>query len=636
MSSIKVKTCIVLAIGLLSSGCATGPNGKPLSLEQSLKTTFASDDPCSNNSRNSGIAIGALVGVFLGKASGASNDESLLLGGAAGALVGGLIGADMDRRRCELSKIAKKYDLDVTFKDISIDGAPIANGAAANGQIGTRTTISAANLQTHPVSTVSVLAIRDKESGKTPGHFETGSDRLTPKAQDYFGAIAEQYAHNVALESEKDPKKREAALKQYSLDRRILLVGHTDDTGSSRSNADLSERRARAVAEYLKRKGVPEANIYFQGAGETYPVADNRTEEGRATNRRVEIVEAADESGFKGYLEARKPNLALYRANSLQAAPTTADAVGPSTDKATKAGKPAAVALAIASRQSKKTSPAGSAIKNSNKAVVATGTGKTSKPASAPDITNATTSQQRPAGNGLLAAKTNRSSSSVQTESTGPATKSKPASSHASSVATTHSNSTEKSLGDIDFGGTPVTAGNWKSMDIGQQVSTNSSFSFFSTAHAADDVRSVSCAQDRPRHSGDVKNLATGKTYSIREYMPGAARANWGAKVNGHFVGIYPVAVLRDGTIPSDKPNLVIFKNWINAATPDSTIPANVNAYVGDKGLLYRAFPENGPIKCIDVLIDHANPTKGMGSNIVYAKNGTNYQTDYNPTITRN
>jgi len=625
------KTAVAFGVLLMMSGCATTSNPSDF-----VKQTFASDDPCSNNSRNIGMAVGAIGGTILAKVLGGSNNESLILGAATGTLIGGLIGADMDRRRCELSKIAKKYDLDITFKDITIDTASVSNTPAANGQSAAASATTAAP-QPPAASTVSVMAVRDKETGKTPGHFEAGSDHLTPKAQEYFGAIAEQYAHNVALESEKDKTKRDAALKQYSQNRRILLVGHSDDTGSSRLNADLSERRARAVAEYLKRKGVPEANIYFQGAGEAYPVADNRTEEGRAANRRVEIVEAADESAFKGFLEARKPNLALYRAAPASSATDTAaansskpTATGKSSDSNTKTTSVAAAGTPAQGKQAQS--------KSTTKKTVAAPDAVASNVKAPPTATAAAAEKQHSAIADSTLAATGQPTSTAQAGKTSLAGQTATGKQAAPSAAntTTPSSSADKVLGDIDFGGTPATATNWKPMDIGQQVSTSSSFSFISTAHAADDIRSVSCAQDHPRHSGDVKNLATGKTYSIREFLPGAAKANWGAKVNGHFVGLNPVSVLRDGTTPAERPNLLIFKNWTTSPTPDSTIPAYVNAYVGDKGLLYRAFPEKGPIKCIDMLIDRANPTKGVGSNIIYAKNGASFQADYNPTITRN
>ena len=69
----------------------------------------------------------------------------------------------------------------------------------------------------------------------------------------------------------------------------IVSAGHTDSQGSDESNQALSERRANAVAGYLRQKGVVEARIETIGFGEKQPVADNGTAEGRALNRRVEI-----------------------------------------------------------------------------------------------------------------------------------------------------------------------------------------------------------------------------------------------------------------------------------------------------------------------------------------------------------
>ena len=69
----------------------------------------------------------------------------------------------------------------------------------------------------------------------------------------------------------------------------IVSAGHTDSQGSESSNQALSERRANAVADYLRQKGVVEARIETIGFGEMQPVADNGTAEGRALNRRVEI-----------------------------------------------------------------------------------------------------------------------------------------------------------------------------------------------------------------------------------------------------------------------------------------------------------------------------------------------------------
>jgi outer membrane protein OmpA-like peptidoglycan-associated protein len=314
MSVSKFRRTVIASTVLLISGCATAP-GQP-GFPQQFKQAFASDDPCSNNSRNIGIVGGALLGVVLGNAMGGGDDGSKLVGAALGGALGGVIGADMDRKRCEISKVAKKYDLDISFANIELQGA--VQTLASNNAVATQSGTSS----TSAVSVIgNTVTVRDKDG--TAGHFESGSEKLTSKAQEYFYAIATQYAPETAVEAQSDPKRKQEMLKQLG-NRRFLLVGHTDDTGSSQLNANLSERRARAVAAFLVRKGIPESSIYYQGAGESLPTADNRTDAGRATNRRVEIVELADETGFKKYLEMRKPQYAFYR-NQPAATPSTSE-----------------------------------------------------------------------------------------------------------------------------------------------------------------------------------------------------------------------------------------------------------------------------------------------------------------------
>lgn len=69
----------------------------------------------------------------------------------------------------------------------------------------------------------------------------------------------------------------------------IVAVGHTDSVGSDAYNQKLSERRAQAVKAYLESKGIDKSRVYTEGKGEKQPVADNKTKDGRAKNRRVEI-----------------------------------------------------------------------------------------------------------------------------------------------------------------------------------------------------------------------------------------------------------------------------------------------------------------------------------------------------------
>jgi outer membrane protein OmpA-like peptidoglycan-associated protein len=70
----------------------------------------------------------------------------------------------------------------------------------------------------------------------------------------------------------------------------VVVEGHTDATGAPWSNVDLSRRRAESVRRYLVSRGCPTDRIVARGMGPNRPIADNTSDEGRASNRRVEIV----------------------------------------------------------------------------------------------------------------------------------------------------------------------------------------------------------------------------------------------------------------------------------------------------------------------------------------------------------
>jgi outer membrane protein OmpA-like peptidoglycan-associated protein len=71
---------------------------------------------------------------------------------------------------------------------------------------------------------------------------------------------------------------------------RVSIEGHTDSVGNDKRNLKLSEKRADAVREYLIKKGIQPERLGSKGFGETVPISDNRTKEGRDQNRRVEFV----------------------------------------------------------------------------------------------------------------------------------------------------------------------------------------------------------------------------------------------------------------------------------------------------------------------------------------------------------
>jgi OOP family OmpA-OmpF porin len=79
------------------------------------------------------------------------------------------------------------------------------------------------------------------------------------------------------------------ALKEWG-NVKVEIAGHTDAVASDDYNQALSERRANAVRDFLISRGIAADRLTARGYGESQPIADNGTEEGRAQNRRVELV----------------------------------------------------------------------------------------------------------------------------------------------------------------------------------------------------------------------------------------------------------------------------------------------------------------------------------------------------------
>lgn len=103
-------------------------------------------------------------------------------------------------------------------------------------------------------------------------HQDTGKADIKPESNDMIAEVAKFLAANASL--------------------KICVVGHTDNVGAYESNVDLSKRRAEAVVQVLTTKhGIAAQRLRGVGVASVAPVATNRSEDGRKSNRRVELVE---------------------------------------------------------------------------------------------------------------------------------------------------------------------------------------------------------------------------------------------------------------------------------------------------------------------------------------------------------
>lgn len=101
-------------------------------------------------------------------------------------------------------------------------------------------------------------------------HFDTGKAAILPDSETVLGEIAKMLKENA--------------------DVKLSVEGHTDNVGGAAANQALSEKRAQAVVAWLTAHGAQASRLKAKGLGQTKPVADNGAEDGRAKNRRVELV----------------------------------------------------------------------------------------------------------------------------------------------------------------------------------------------------------------------------------------------------------------------------------------------------------------------------------------------------------
>jgi outer membrane protein OmpA-like peptidoglycan-associated protein len=179
-----------------------------------------------------GAGAGAAAGAAVGRATG-STARGAIVGAVIGGTAGAIIGRQMDKQAAEL----------------------------------------AAELPNAKVERVGEGLLVTFDSGIL---FEFDSDVIKGSAQANLTELA-------------------TSVKKYP-ETELLIVGHTDATGTDAYNQGLSERRARSARAYLVTQGVPDPRIRTEGKGETEPVATNDTDAGRAQNRRVEVAIFASEA----------------------------------------------------------------------------------------------------------------------------------------------------------------------------------------------------------------------------------------------------------------------------------------------------------------------------------------------------
>lgn len=191
-------------------------------------------DPYSGESKTSkattGAVVGAVAGAVVGAATSSKKDrkKGALIGATAGGAIGGGTGHYMDRQEAELRQ--------------KLEGTGVR--VVRNG---------------NEITLV------------MPGNITFDTGRADLKAQFY------PTLESVGL-----------VLQEFE-DTLIEVAGHTDSTGDADFNQRLSEDRASSVGQFLISKGVAAPRIQMVGLGPRYPVASNETQQGRSSNRRVEL-----------------------------------------------------------------------------------------------------------------------------------------------------------------------------------------------------------------------------------------------------------------------------------------------------------------------------------------------------------
>tara|TARA_R110002033_G_scaffold170712_1_gene213907 strand:- start:3148 stop:4683 length:1536 start_codon:yes stop_codon:yes gene_type:complete len=507
---------------------------KPLALAIAVVfslTSCVSIDPLKKNKETlTGCAIGTGIGALLGNYI--AGKDGMKYGAITGAVIGCAIGYDAQKKREALDALAKAEDLNIQYASISTSSEP-QSGILINS---TDSALTGSDAEKY--ADYQQVGMAATISSENDTMFVSGSAVATEKAKLQFQKLSQIYKDSTA---------------------NILITGHTDSSGSEELNQRLSEDRARYVAQIFSEAGIKSERLYFQGAGESQPIAVNTTETSKSQNRRVEVIEIEGKpEQLLAYSSKQKSNLA-YLSRRSQDRVTSVTPTSKASKKSTSEIRSTDVNLANISKSEAK---------------------KLVKPVTL-------------------------------------------------------------KIASVDFGGKPMTeiTSNFAQL-VGERK--DNSFALFSKAYASE-ISSLNCIVEGPRVDGEIKSLATGERYqksdyNTADYLPGMNGTVWVEKVNGHYIGLTPVAVISDGGAAVASPDIKIWKNFDKSKaqnTPNYQVSSTVETYYGETGLLYRVFSKDNsaPVRCMDIVMPIDRSAKAIAGKLFYENNKTVYEVNFEPKL---
>jgi OmpA-OmpF porin, OOP family len=165
---------------------------------------------------------------------------------------------------------AFEYTEGTAFLSLKKDGKEAWVEVFATGESYTLTIVERGEMAQEVTANDMLKALKEKGRIALYIHFDTGKAVIKPESRNVIGQVV--------------------SLLKENTDLKVAVEGHTDNVGNAPSNQTLSEMRAQAVVEAIVKEGVDGKRLSAAGFGQTRPLADNKTEDGRAKNRRVELV----------------------------------------------------------------------------------------------------------------------------------------------------------------------------------------------------------------------------------------------------------------------------------------------------------------------------------------------------------